>query len=376
MRLRKASIVSDTSINDTGTKIFDLDFTDPVRALIIGFYGKRYDNSDTNDPMLLEDIDKIEVVDGSDVIFSCTGTEAGAVQLYHTGKKPFIAYTANSFSTNRVQVKLLFGKSEADDEYGLDLVRFTNPQLKITHSFAESAGNWADDKQTVTVQALIAEGAPRPKGFFMTKNIYSFTKGTSGEETIDMPRDYPYRFIQMQVKDAATPVFAELSNVKISCNFDEFVPIDEITEDLAWDNIARYGMQYVQHEAIGDGSDTDIKTYNQLSWNWGAWTNSWNTGQDAVIKRPYSGYSTLGRHTCPDSSGADFTDTYLESGQRVLSTHYGWELFESEVIPFGNLNEPEEWFDPRPWKSVRLILTQAQTDALTTNIVVQQVRMY
>ena len=210
----------------------------------------------------------------------------------------------------------------------------------------------------------------------MNKEIYSFTKGTSGDQTIDLPRDYPYRFVTLQVKNAATPVYAELSNVKISCNFDEFVPLDVTTEDLAWDNLNKYGMQYLQHEAIGDGSDTDIKSYNQLSWNWGAWVNSWNTGQDAHIKRPYSGYSTLGRHTDPYSSGADFTETFLASSQRAICTHYGWELFESEVIPFGNLNDPEEWFDPTPWKSVRLILTQAQTDALTTNVVLQQVRHY
>jgi len=376
MRLRKTNIVEDETITTNGTKIYDLDFTDPVRAIIIGFYGDRFDHSDTNDPMVLEDIDKIEIVDGSDVLFSCTGTEAGAVQLYHTGKKPFLAYTANSYSTNRNQIKILFGRDEGDAEYGLDLTRFTNPQLKITHSFTEAAGSWAAGTQTVTVSALVAEGAPRPRGFFMTKNIYSFTKSTSGDKTIDMPRDYPYRFIQVQVKDAETPIYAELSKVKISCNYDEFVPINDTTEDLAWDNINRYGMQYVQHEAIGDGSDTDIMSYNQMSWNWGAWVNSWNYGQNAMIKRPYSGYSTLGRHTCPDSSGADFTSTFLADGQRALCTHYGWELFESEVIPFGNINDSTDWFDPKIWKSVRLILTQAQTDALTTNVVVQQVRHY
>ncbi len=376
MQLRTTTIVSDESINDSGTAIYDLDFSSPVRALIIGFYGKRFDHSDTNDPMLLEGIDKIEVVDGSDVLYSTDGTNCGAVQLYHTGKRPFLAYTANSTSTNRQQVKILFGRDEGDAEYGLDTLRFTNPQLKITHSFTESAGNWADNQQTVTVQAVLAEGAPKPKGFFMTKEVYSFSKSTSGDETIDMPRDYPYRFITMQVKDAGTPIYAEFTQTKISCNFDEFVPIDVVTEDLAWDNINRYGMQYVQHEAIGDGSDTDIKSYNQMSWNWGAWVNSWNSGQDCEIKRPYSGYSTLGRHTCPDSSGADFTDTYLESRQRAICTHYGWELFESEVIPFGNIDNSTDWFDPRPWKSVRLILTQAQTDAKISKIVLQQVRPY
>ncbi len=376
MRLRKTTIVSDEGIQDSGTAIWDLDFSDPVRAIILGFYGKRFDNSDTNDPMLLEDIDKIEIVDGSDVIYSTDGTNAGAIQLWHTGMKPFLAYTANSGSTNRQQVKLLFGRDEGDSEYGLDTEKFTNPQLKITHSFTESAGNWADNQQTVTVQALIAEGAPKPKGFFMTKEIYSFSKSTSGDETIDMPRDYPYRFLNMQVKDAVTPIYAELPQTKISCNFDEFVPVDEVTEDLAWDNVAKYGLQYQQHEAIGDGSDTDIKSYNQMAWNWGGWCNSWNSGQDCEVKRPYSGYSTLGRHTCPDSSGADFTSTFLANAQRALVTHHGFELFESELIPFGNINNSTDWFDPRSWKSVRLILTQAQTDALTTKIVAQQVRPY
>ncbi len=376
MRLRKTTITEDTTITTTGTVVHNLDFTDPVREIIIGFYGKRFDHSDTNDPLLLEDIDKIEIVDGSDVIFSCTGTEAGAVQLYHTGKRPFLAYTANSYSTNRNQVKIRFGRDLSDNDYGLDLSRFTNPQLKITHSFTEAAGSWAAGQQTYTVEAWVAEGAPKPKGFFMTKHIYSWSKGTSGDETVDMPRDYPYRFIVMQVKDAGTPIYAEFTDVKMSCNYDEFVPFDVKMEDQAWENISEYGHQYVQHEAIGDGSDTDIKSYNQMSWNWGGWPGSWNSGQHCMVKRPYSGYSTLGRSTCPDSSGADFTSTFLANTQRALITHYGWELFESEVIPFGNLKDPEEWFNPREWKNVRLILTQAQTDAKTSNIVLQQVRDY
>lgn len=376
MRLRKVYIVEDETTATTGTKIYDLDFTDPVRALIIGFYGKRHDHTDTNRPYLFRDIDKIEIVDGSDVIFSLTGEQAAAVQLYHTGKRPFMAITCNSYSTNRNQVKLLFGRDESDDEYGLDLTRFTNPQLKITHSYTEgTTGNWASGTQKVTVAALVAEGAPKPAAFLMTKEIYTWTKGTTGDETIDMPRDYPYRFIVLQAKDCATPVYAEFSKVKISCNYDEFVPINETTEDLAWDNLNKYGFLYFQTESIGDGSDTDIKAWYPLAWNWGCWVNSWNTGQNVVARRPYSGYTTLGRHTCPDSSGADFTTTFLASSQRALSTGYGWEFFDTEVIPFGDLKDPAEYFDPTGWKSVRLILTQAQT-AVASAIVVQQVRPY
>ena len=81
--------------------------------------------------------------------------------------------------------------------------------------------------------------------------------------------------------------------------------------------------------------------------------------------RPYSGYITVGR-----------TDALaLTAGQRGLVTGQGFELFDTEVIPFGNFQDETHWFDPKPWKSVRLILTQAQT-AVASAIVLQQVRHY
>lgn len=377
MRMRKVYITEDESISGTGTIIKDLDFTDPVRAFVIGFYGKRYDHTDANDPLLLRDIDKIEIVDGSDVIFSCSGEEAGALQLYHTGKMPFLALTANKFSTNRNQVKILFSRDESDNEFGLDLTRFNNPQLKITYSFTEgSTGNWASNKQSVTISALVAEGAPSPTKFLMTKEVYNWTKAASGDETIDMPRDYPYRLIVVQTRDSTVPVYAGITKMKLSCNYDEFVAFDETTEDLAWDNINRYGMQFLQYEAIGDGADTDIKAYCEMAWNWGCNVSSWNSGQNAVERRPYSGYSTIGRAVTGTASGEDFTMTFLENVQRALCTFYGFELFSTEVIPFGNLYDQGEFFDPKDWKSVRLILTQGHEADIASSVVVQQVREY
>ncbi len=366
VRLRKTYLTEDESIVTTGTKIYNLDFSHPIRAIYLDFIGTRFDASDTNRPYLLNDIDKIEIVDGSDVLYSTDGTNCAAVQLYHTGKIPFLALSANHAGAyNRNQVKILFGRDESDSEYALDTSKFVNPQLKITHSFSEAAGGWAEGTQTMTVIALVAEGSAAPRGFFMTKEIFSWTKGTSGDETIDLPRDFPYRFIQMQALHCATPVYAEFSKTKISCNFDEFVPINETTEDLAHDNWNKYGMLFQQTEAIGDGADTDIKAYYPFAWNWGGDAQSWNFGDTCVVRRPFSGYITV----------AKANGTALTPGQRALITGQGWELFDTEVVPFGNLNDAMDWFDPRSWKSVRLILTQAQT-AVASKIVIQQVRPY
>ena len=366
MRLRKTYLIEDEATIGNATRTFNLDFTDPITAIYLDFIGQRFDHSDTNRPYLLEDIDKIEIVDGSDVLFSLSGTQAAAAQLYHTGKMPFMAISSNHAQAyNRMQVKLLFGKNEDDTEFALDCTKLTNPQLKITHSYAEEAGHWKVSGQTMTVQALILEGAPRPRGFFMTKEIYGWTKAITGNETIDLPRDFPYRFIMLQAVHCETPVYEEFKKIKLSCNFDEFVPIRETTEDLAHDNWSKYGMLSQQSECIGDGANSAIKCYYPFAWNWGGDIQCWNSGDEAVVTRPYSGYIE-----CAKSDGVALT-----AGQRGIVTGQGFELFDTEVIPFGNMMDSAQWFQPQQWKSVRLILTQAQT-AVPSSVVIQQVKPY
>ena len=53
MRLRKTYLIEDVTLNTTGTKTYNLDFTDPIVAIYLDFQGKRYDKSDTNRPYLL-----------------------------------------------------------------------------------------------------------------------------------------------------------------------------------------------------------------------------------------------------------------------------------------------------------------------------------
>ena len=366
MRLRKTYLCEDEATIGSATRTFNLDFTDPITAIYLDFIGQRYDKSDTNRPYLLEDIDKIEIVDGSDVLFSLSGTQCAAAQLYHTGKMPFMAISANHVAAyNRMQVKILFGKNEDDTEFALDCTKLVNPQLKVTHSYAEEAEHWKVSGQTMTVQALILEGAPKPRGFFMTKEIYGWTKATTGDETIDLPRDFPYRFIMLQAVHCATPVYAEFSKIKLSCNFDEFVPISETTEDLAHDNWSKYGMLTQQTEVIGEAAAESQVAWYPFAWNWGGDVQCWNTGAPAVVMRPYSGYITV---------NASF-GVGLPEGTRAIVTGQGFELFDTEVIPFGNLMESAQWFQPQQWKSVRLILTQAQT-AVPSSVVIQQVKPY
>jgi len=368
MRNRKAVLVHQEVLDPSGTRIFNLDFSNPIIALMIGVLGRRYDLSDTNNCLIPRAISKIEVVDGSDVLFSMNMEEALALGLYHTGEMPFEASCAGSYQDSIAQVKIPFGRDDSDNEWMLDPKKFVNPQLKITYAFSEAAAHWKADTQKLTVRALVCENPiSEPMGFLMAKRIYTWNKATSGDETIDMPRDYKYRMMIIRVKDSDTPTYAEITKVKLSCDTDRFIPLEEYLEDIAHENVSKYGLRDFQGICHGDGADTAIKGYHPFAWNWGARTESWNFGAISEIARPYSFYSTFVK---------DSTPTALINGQRVIHTHLGWEYYGTEVLRFGNLRDAEEFLDPTPFQSVKAILTQAQTDAAESAIVLQQLRPY
>jgi len=368
MRNRSVYLVEDEVLDASGTRIFNLDFSNPLLALIVTVEGKKFDMSDTHNPIIAREISKIEIVDGSDVLFSMNMEEAMALQLYGSGKQPFMSYSNNSTSGRcRATVKIAFGRDDSDQEWMLDLKKFVNPQLKITYAFTEGAGFWTDNYQKLTVHAVVCENPAREAmGFLMGKQIYTWAKATSGDETIDMPRDYLYRLMMIRVKDSDTPTYAEISKIKLSCDIDRFVPVNITTQDLFFENAVRYGILSQQMETIGDGADTDIKAHCPFANNWGANVECWNSGDVAVIKRPYSGYSTIGRTSA----------VALTANQRAIVTHLGYEYNWCEPYPFGNLRDVEEFFDPISFKAVRLILTQAQTDACDSGVVLQQLRPY
>ena len=375
MRLRKSYIVEDQVLDAAGTVIKDFDFSDPIAALVVSVSGKKHDHANINS-LIARGISKIEVVDGSNVIFSMNMEQAQALQLYATRRPPLNVITCNSFATNVSQAIIQFGRNMSDNQWALDPTRFTNLQLKVTYAFTEGAGYWKDNNQKLTIYAMIQEQpATRPEGFLMSKEFYSFTKATSGDKTIDLARDFPYRLLIWGIKDCTSPVWNELSKVKIDCDFGKFIPIEQTCEDLAWENAAYHGMLFQQTEVVGDGVDEDKNAYYPFSWNWGASIESWNLGADCKVKRPYSGYITV-RGAGATRSSTVPADEALADGQRVIVTGRGYELNSTQHVRFGSLDDPEEFLRVEGFKSARLILTQGGGDALVSRVVSQQIRSY
>ena len=81
MNYRLATIQAVKSYTADVTEIIDLDMVDPISQLLIQL--DVVNVGDTPTAHAIACLTKIELIDGSDVLFSLSGYEAEAVDIYH-----------------------------------------------------------------------------------------------------------------------------------------------------------------------------------------------------------------------------------------------------------------------------------------------------
>jgi len=131
MNYRTASILAPEAASTAATKTLDINLADPVSRLVIQMKGLNNGTTLTAHPAKM--ISKIELVDGSDVLFSLSGVECQALNYFDKGRMPFnvVNYCNDVYAI--ATYELNFGRYLYDPVFALDPTKFTNPQLKITH---------------------------------------------------------------------------------------------------------------------------------------------------------------------------------------------------------------------------------------------------
>lgn len=365
MKYRDNEIYHDLGLDDTGTKIIDLNFNDPLSAISFLFYGLNGGTSNKKNSMH-DIVTKIELVDGSDVLGSLSLKELQALHAYQTGIFPYSLHDENADADSKDHATLFFGRWMWDREYFMPLPKFANPQLKITTDEdvirAMGADGFLSGSLDVSIVAHVMEDeALTSKGFFMNKEIYSFTSGTSGNEYIELPRDYPYAAFMIHSTIRGSDWHELIANVKLSCDADKFIPLNRNGKDLS----ETYELQNPPFQMRGkfffkNGETIQFPLYYNprisvivgaakslpgVSWIW-------------------SGNALMGLW---DSDGAAVT-----SEESLSAMIFGTDPHCSMIHKFGIFNDPATYFDPTLWKEVQLILEQAA--AGTVKIVLQQLR--
>ena len=367
MRLREVYLSDAEQLGVTATRIWNLDLSDPIAYLKIMVEAKSARTGADCRLYLPPCVTKIEVVDGSDVIFSTNMCEALAAHLYGGNGMPFQQAWGSSNDTSIAMVELRFGRDDSDQTYMLDPKKFVNPQLKITYNFPVDANNWTVSQQFITVIAMVAEGVPvDPVGFFMTKQIYEWLTQIGATETIDMPRDYKYRLLLMRSHFCDYALWNYLTHVKMSCDIDKFVNFNLKMRDLAMQNHAYYNPQVMLGAGKGNGQHV-CHIPHHFAWVHGA--NFDYVPPNAAAIR-HGGMAALFIDYHQAAAAAVAATTIISQGV------WGDELWCTEPVRFGNLKDPEEWFDPTAYMSVRLTVVQALEADLLGGIVLQQMRTY
>jgi len=243
MKLREYGLKYQNTVSDTDKTILDLKGAGLLSAIEIEFQATNGATSCV-DHEIHDDISKIEIVDGSEVLESLSMEEWIAQNFHELGRMPKASLSENAAAVQKETCFILFGRYIGDPEYFLDPSKFVNPQLVIENALAISAtAGFATGTGKVTVRLhIIGEGQASQKGFIMRKEKYSFTSAASGDEIIDLPRDYRYRSIGVMALLSTYRPDEVISKIKLSCDSDKYVPINTYTDDIV-DKIASiFGM--------------------------------------------------------------------------------------------------------------------------------------
>jgi len=239
MNTRIAQVMAQVDLGPAGTHIIDINLKDIVSRLVVKF--RAINGSDGLSAHPAANITKIELVDGSDVLFSLSGFQAQALNYYDRERLPWSYVYSADTKGNTAMFGIDFGRYLYDPLLGFDPGKFINPQLKITYD--EDVSNTDCTENYCEVIAHIFDDLPvDPPGFFMTKEVYSYIVGTSGYEYLDLPVDFITHQIYFKGLLAYYDLTGEVAAFRLSEDNDRKIPLD-ITSYLLQEQVfEQYGF--------------------------------------------------------------------------------------------------------------------------------------
>lgn len=362
MNYRLATILAREAHTQDTTKVIDLNLADPVSQFSIIYEPL---NGATGAPTAhpAKCISKIELVDGSDVLFSLSGQEAQAADWYHRGKEPPNLVKYLNGNASEMIFNINFGRSLWDPLHAFDPKKFSNPQLKITIDI--DAGGIATASGYLTVLALIFDQKViTPTGFLMHKEIKDYALAVSAHEYTDLPTDYPYRklFARIQVYGIGTELC--FNTIKLSEDNDRKIPFTNTISEILKSMVGHAGPY--RERIIGNGAATSQYFYCTPAYepNFGAsqWRATIGGGELAFY----------------EGDGGRFKQIQTGAGPNWQALVEGYCPHGVIELPFGIQDDPADWYDPTKLGSLRLDILSAAGMGATDScqIFLQQLRKY
>lgn len=358
MNYRTTELIAETDVGTAGTKTLDITLSDVISRIQVKFATRNPAGALTITETEVANLPKVELVDGSDVLFSLSGMLAQAMDFFDT-LKPNQSNGSFVPSWDLVcMVNMNFGRYLWDPELALDPKRFNNPQLKIQHSEAAAVTNTVDNKLTVLAD-VFDEKAVSPLGFLMNKELKAYNGVANAWEETDLPVDFPHRKLIIQARQADLWLGAILAHIKLTENNDKKIPLDMDIKHLErW--LESIWPPYWQHMV----ADLD------------------QTTGDVLYTIPTQGLTMDGNPVTSAILNA-IPFSYHNTIKSNVSADIGYEAFEVQgylphgclCIPFGLQNDYSDWYNASG-KSLILKIKAGELQSGTIHIANQQLRRY
>lgn len=362
MKYRLSTLHPSQSYAANKTEVIDVNVADPISSIVIGLtVGNTASAAPTAHALAC--LTKIELVDGSDVLFSLNGFEADALDWYCNGvqRSNWNAYLSG-MDTNRF-IGLNFGRYLYDPILALDPKKFTNLQLKFSLDY--DAGGCAPDENVVEIWAnLFDEKKVDPIGFLMAKEVKDYPGNGATHEYTDLPVDYPFRKLLIRAHAHGHEPGALLNNLKLSEDQDKRVIFDHRFSQIFRNLAGRtpiYAESIIGYVATAGayGYCTPTSRVNGICQRWA---------------------SSVGAGECAfyDGDGGRFDVTSETANSNMQVELKGWLPHGVWDVPFGDQQDIEDWFDVTKIGSLRAdILGRSAIDSGdSVQLFIQQLRKY
>ena len=362
MNYRDIEIFAPSDLGASGTEVIDLKMSNKLSTIELIWRTTVVTVSDMTD-VHVACISRIEIADGSNVLWSISGEEAQALYFYNTGKMPLNDISVDTTEYCRSVIPLMFGRYLWDPQLALDPARYANLQLKIT---------WDEDKAGASVVAnqLTVRGwafdqkAISPQGFLAAKEIKSWTPVASSYEYTDLPTDFPIRSLLYRQAATDKNPFEVCDQIKLSEDFDERVPFD-LTGQEVFDKIVHEYGRISQKVELNETAGDAMALYLAPTYLHHAavdYDDEVVAADDEHIQAAFAGnIVTIGATVNKVPHSAEVS---------------GYAPHFCMPIPLGRQDVIEDWFNPRNLSQLRLTTKGASAVGTTPEaaVVVQQHR--
>ena len=356
MHYRKTTIYEQEDATTPKTETIDLDLSEIISRLSIKYNATNSQNDPTAHPAA--QVSRVEIVDGSDVLYSLTARQIEALMFYNTGKSRGRILEYRNGNENFMVLNMMFGRYLWDPILALDPRKFKNPQLKVTHNL-ESGGS-LPDASTMEVFADVFDEKPvSPIGFIMPKEYFSWTTvSAAANKYIDLPNDYPIKRIGIETFKAGAWWDNIVTEVELDEENKKRLPWSIDGYDLMMLIAAKYG-NYFENLYCMLGSAAATMFYITPEEEVGVANMAEGTDQDV-----YHGSITNGCQVEFQAAGAT-------QFRAIVSGPYPHGFMPLDC---GIQNDHDDWFDVTKKGKVKLRVKAG--GAADIKIVLEQLRKY